>query len=178
MTRHSDLPNDQLHEPKGLANAVVGDAGKVLTPSDTIDGVSQLRQLSETEIKDVVDYYTLEVPDISTASSTGYVMIPIVSPYTDGEIVSVSAAIDTAVTGTAVLSFSLDDGAGAWRTAMTQTMSLAAPTILTPTTVTPTDNNDLFTSSTDGATLRVVSDGGSTTASKAYVTVGVKRTNV
>src|SRR5690625_406450 len=47
---HTDIDSAGCHEPKHFSNATTADAGKVLTPSSTTDGVSVLRTLSITDL--------------------------------------------------------------------------------------------------------------------------------
>ena len=49
MGSHSTLPNSELHECKNIASATTADAGKVNTPSSTVNGQSTLRKLRETD---------------------------------------------------------------------------------------------------------------------------------
>lgn len=48
MSKHSELSGAQLHEPKHIVGSVVGDAGKVITPSGS--GASMLRYLTPSEV--------------------------------------------------------------------------------------------------------------------------------
>lgn len=69
MTNHVDLTNAELHEPKNIIDAGTSDAGKVLTPSASVAGTSELRKLTEAEITSKVCYLTVAMADISTAGS-------------------------------------------------------------------------------------------------------------
>ena len=47
---HTDIDSAGCHEPKHFSNATTADAGKVLTPSSTTDGVSVLRKLTSADL--------------------------------------------------------------------------------------------------------------------------------
>lgn len=51
-TSHKNITGDQVHEPKHFSGATTADAGKVLTPSASTNGVSELRALTITELSD------------------------------------------------------------------------------------------------------------------------------
>lgn len=50
MAIHRDLPETELHEPKGIVSATTADAGKVITPSASNDGQGELRAITRQEI--------------------------------------------------------------------------------------------------------------------------------
>lgn len=52
MAVHKNLPVEELHEAPQIAAALIADAGKVITPSTTEDGVGELRRLASTELSD------------------------------------------------------------------------------------------------------------------------------
>lgn len=49
-TQHSAIVSANCHEPKGITSATTADAGKVITPSDTTNGESELRLLDISEL--------------------------------------------------------------------------------------------------------------------------------
>lgn len=51
-TEHVTILNAECHEPKHITDAVMADAGKVITPSSVTNGVSTLRKLASTELSD------------------------------------------------------------------------------------------------------------------------------
>lgn len=48
--QHRDIQTAECHEPKHFTSAVAADAGKVLTPSASVPGTSELRKLSLSEL--------------------------------------------------------------------------------------------------------------------------------
>lgn len=50
MATHRNLIKDDLHEAKQISYALTTDAGKVITPSDTVAGAGVLRKLVATEV--------------------------------------------------------------------------------------------------------------------------------
>lgn len=50
IIQHVDLPSHLCHEPKHISTATTNDSGKVITPSSTNSGTSQLRYLKIEEI--------------------------------------------------------------------------------------------------------------------------------
>lgn len=50
MPNHAEMTGSELHEAKGIDSALTTDAGKVLTPSGTTAGISELRKLKATEL--------------------------------------------------------------------------------------------------------------------------------
>ncbi len=59
MAEHVDIISAECHEPKYMTNATTADHGKVLTPSSTINNVSELVQL---EIADLSDGASVVTP--------------------------------------------------------------------------------------------------------------------
>lgn len=162
--QHKDILNADTHEPKHITNAVIGDAGKVITPSSVVNGVSVLRYLSETEIADVVDPITVELDDISTASSAW-----IVAPFSgeveriysviDGAIAVANANISTYINGVAVTGGAL-------------TIAFAGSAAGVVDSATPVGNNNIV----QGQAFEIRTDGGSTNTVKAQFTVLIRRT--
>jgi hypothetical protein len=74
MAEHSTLLSIDCHEPRGITNALVADAGKVITPSSVTAGTSTLRKLNITELTD----NTLLVSSLSGAvvADAGKVVTP------------------------------------------------------------------------------------------------------
>ena len=50
MPEHVDIASADAHEPKGITPAATSDAGKVITPSGSTAGISELRKLKTTEL--------------------------------------------------------------------------------------------------------------------------------
>lgn len=50
MAVHKDLPASECHEAKQIIGATISDAGKIITPSATVAGTGELRQLKQTEV--------------------------------------------------------------------------------------------------------------------------------
>lgn len=50
MANHKDVVNAESHEPKHITDTLTTDAGKVLTPSDSVSGTSELRNLVAGEV--------------------------------------------------------------------------------------------------------------------------------
>lgn len=50
--QHASLGSADVHEPKHITLATTADAGKVITPSSTTNGISTLRKLNSTDIVD------------------------------------------------------------------------------------------------------------------------------
>jgi hypothetical protein len=94
MAIHKDLTNSELHEAKNIANASTSDAGKILTPSASTAGTSELRYLNEPEVKQKVCYITAHFPDVANKSD---IFIPMSFA---GTVTGVKTIIDGAI-GTA-----------------------------------------------------------------------------
>lgn len=69
MTEHNILLNAQTHEPKHITDAVTGDAGKVITPSSTVSGTSDIRVLTPAEVGVLSHYGEMEVIQNSTVKA-------------------------------------------------------------------------------------------------------------
>lgn len=69
MAVHRDLPETELHEPKGILSATTADAGKVLTPSGTTNGQGELRALTRLEVGLTPAHGSMNITDNSTAVS-------------------------------------------------------------------------------------------------------------
>lgn len=50
MPLHSTMPHAEVHEPKHITISLTNDAGKVITPSGTTAGTSELRFLTSDEV--------------------------------------------------------------------------------------------------------------------------------
>jgi len=162
--QHKDILNADTHEPKHITDAVIGDAGKVITPSSVVNGVSVLRYLVESEIEDVVDAITVEMDDISTASSA-WIVAPFSGTITriysviDGAIALANANISTYINGVAV-------------TAGNLTIAFAGSAAGDVDSATPVGNNNIV----QGQAFEIRTDGGSTNAVKAQFTIIIQRT--
>ena len=52
LIQHNTIQHADTHEPKHITTSGVTDSGKVITPSDTQIGVSELRRLNSSDIVD------------------------------------------------------------------------------------------------------------------------------
>lgn len=50
MPNHSTLSDSEIHYCKHITTATTSDSGKVITPSDSTNGISTLRKLNETDL--------------------------------------------------------------------------------------------------------------------------------
>lgn len=58
MPDHRFALSAEVHEPKHITNTTTADAGKVITPSSSVAGTSELRFLSSSDLSDSVDIVT------------------------------------------------------------------------------------------------------------------------
>ena len=160
---HSALSNAEAHEPIHITDAVTGDAGKVITPSSSTNGVSELRKLVETEINSVVDVYTVYMADVCTASSAYF------TPAYAGHIIEIKSCISGAIaTADCVVTGSVGG------TAITDgvlTIAFTSSAAGDVDTVTPTAGN--VVSTTDY--VRLASDGAGTNTVPTVFTVRIRR---
>lgn len=69
MAIHRDLPASEVHEAKQIIGAVTADAGKVITPSGSGNGVGELRNLATSEITGLdADLAALQNEDVNQAA--------------------------------------------------------------------------------------------------------------
>lgn len=105
--QHSTLTSSQVHEPKHISTSGTSDAGKVITPSSTTAGTSELRKLTDLEITNKKEYLTIYMADVSTASSS-YMIAPFngtidkVWSVLSGAIATADSAITLYINTTAV----------------------------------------------------------------------------
>lgn len=66
---HDSLGSSQVHEPKHITSAGTGDSGKVITPSGTTAGTSELRTLLLSEISTSEGWDALELNERNTDPS-------------------------------------------------------------------------------------------------------------
>lgn len=59
MAIHRDVLSAECHEPKYITGAVIADHGKVLTPSSTVNAVSELVRLEVLDLSDAATVATL-----------------------------------------------------------------------------------------------------------------------
>lgn len=110
--QHSTLTSSQVHEPKHITSSSTGDSGKVITPSGTSAGTSELRNLLESEISSKKDFIYATLTDVSTASSV-YLVAPFNGTITaiysvlQGAIATADSTVTTYIAGTAVTSSAL-----------------------------------------------------------------------
>jgi len=84
---HTALNSAQVHEPKHITGATTSDTGKVITPSSSVNNVSQLRYLNLDEIN--TDGYR--------SKSTGWAHY-FDSTYNSGSKLALSAGVRTKIT--------------------------------------------------------------------------------
>lgn len=148
---HKDLPNSELHEPKGVSGASVD---QVYVANGSGSGAWKAAPYTYA--------LTIELDDVSTASSA-FVVVP-----KAGTIKTIRAVLHSAITtADAVLTFAI--GATAiTTTAITveYTSSSAGDSYLT----TPTADNQVLA----GSVLKVTTDGASDTAARVTVTFEVQ----
>jgi hypothetical protein len=90
--QHVTLTSSNVHEPKHITNAGTADTGKVITPSGSSPGISELRRLRASEIDNERERLVAVIDDISTAGNTY-----LVAPFS-GTITRVQLVIDGALT--------------------------------------------------------------------------------
>lgn len=151
--QHTALTSSEVHEPKHITSASTGDAGKVITPSSTSSGESELRNLTESEITSKKGFLEATLADVSTASSV-YIVAPfngiITKIYTvlQGTIATADSTVTTyisavAVTGSAVTVAYSGSAAGDIDSA-------------TPTALNTFSEGELITITSDGASSNAV----------------------
>lgn len=84
---HTALNSSQVHEPKHITSATTSDAGKVITPSGSTNGVSELRLLQLDEL-DTTGF---------RSNNTGWAHY-FDSTYTSGSPLALSSGVRTKVT--------------------------------------------------------------------------------
>jgi len=148
---HVNITDPEIHEPKGIAAATVG---KVYVADGAASGSWNYQ----------VDYITCIIDDISTAQSDW-----VVAPYA-GNIIKIYSVIDTAITvADATLSFEI---AGVAITSGGITITQAGSAAGDVDSSTPSAANAV----TAGQAIECITNGGSTTASKATITLVIQRT--
>lgn len=153
--QHTVLTSSQVHEPKHITTSSISDTGKVITPSGSAGGTSELRKLLHTEITGRTTELVAVIEDVSTAGD-----VYLISPF-DGVITRMQLVIDGAV-ATADNDVTLHVGATTVATiTVVFTGSAAADTY-----------NQLISSSnsvTDGQVIKITTAGDSTNTVKATV---------
>lgn len=84
---HTALNSAQVHEPKHITSATTSDTGKVITPSSSVNNISQLRYLRLNEL-DTAGY---------RSKSTGWAYY-VDTAYTSGSPLSISSGVRTKIT--------------------------------------------------------------------------------
>lgn len=163
MAEHNALTGSSLHEPKGIDSAGTSDAGKVITPSSSTAGISELRRLNEDEISNRESFMSLHIEDISTAS-TEYLVAPF-----SGTLTKVWSAIGDAITGTdATLTVKIN---GSTVSPGTMTITATGSAAGDVDSVVPTSANTF----SEGDTLEVQSDGASSGVATTNITFKIER---
>ena len=152
-TEHKNIADAERHEPKGISTAGV-DTVYIATGGGSGTGTWKYPTYTLTAVID----------DISTAQSDW-----VVAPYA-GTVTKIYSVIDAAITvADATLSFEIGG------TAMTSgniTVTQAGSAAGDVDSSTPSANNTV----TAGQAIELITDGGSTTASKATITLVIQRT--
>ncbi len=160
---HDNLSTSQVHEPKHITSAAVGDHGKVITPSSSATGTSVLTQLSEDEITAVIDYLTVRIPDISTADS-----VWIAAPKA-GTIISWSTTLQDVITGSDENLHLEIGGVNVTDSDITIAVSGSAAGVVD--TASPTANNAVSANQA----IEVITSGNSTGPAAAWCVIGIQR---
>jgi hypothetical protein len=152
--QHKDIPDGDRHEPKGIASAASGD---IYVADGTGSGAWS------NPIADInnANYIALNVsiPDLSTAGSY-YVANPLV-----GKIYKAYVVLDNAITvADSIVSFEIGGVAVTGGNITCAFTGSAAGSVFSST---PSGANTVST----GGAIEVITDGGSTTACRAHVTI-------
>lgn len=165
MAEHNTLTGASLHECKGIAAAT---AGQVIVADGA--GSATLKKITTAEIDTTSIFNTnkfflmIQIPDVSTPDT---VYLPIPCACTAGLI---TTTLDSAITvANAVLTFQNHSGSS-MNGSLTITQSGSAAGDVDTHTVT---TNNTFTA---GQHMRIITDGGSTTAAVVTVVVEFTRT--
>lgn len=161
MAEHNTLTGSSLHECKQISTAATSDSGKVITPSASTAGVGVLRSLTWGEITSRKEYITVELDDISTASST-YVPTPAGGTVTKAWSV-IHGAIATADSTLTI------KPAGTAATGGTITVAYSGSAAGDIDSCTPTANNTV----TAGGYIEVETDGASTNTVRVTLTIEI-----
>jgi len=163
MANHADLTGAELHENKGVA-AATDDFVATAASSATVWKKITTDNIDTTDIFGLnTIVVTCEIPDISTASKTWVVMPFAVS------VTTIYTVIDAAITAAdATLTARNHSGGSMGTITITQSGSAAGDVD----SLTPVSNNTFAA----GEHFTIETDGGSTTTSKAIVTLVLTRT--
>lgn len=161
---HSTLTTSQVHEPKHISAAATSDAGKVITPSSTTAGISELRNLTETEITSKKTYLRATITDISTASS---VYIP---ASFAGTIDKIYTVLQGAITGADSVITATIGGVAVTDSSITVAQSGSAAGDLDSSTPSAAKTFS------EGQVIRIITDGGSTNTVALEVVLVCTRT--
>lgn len=153
-TEHKNMPDAGRHEPKGASTAAAG----TVYQSDGAGSGSWVDQLATVKNKNLVPL-TVRIPDISTADSV-WVVNPIL-----GDIYKVYVTLDGTVS-TANSIVTLEIG-GVLVTGSSVTVTAAGSVAGSVFSATPSGTNTVAA----GGVIEVITDGGSTNAVEATVTI-------
>jgi hypothetical protein len=157
MALHKDLTGAELHEPKGADTASAGD---VYVANGSGSGTWENRYSDVIALNEY--WLTGQMDDISTPTSHVYFTVPVKS-----EVISLSAVLDGAIAAAnSVLSIYING----ILFADTLTVPFAGSTAGTIATTTTTTSNTIPA----GSVVEIRSDGGSTNAIRAYITLGLR----
>ena len=158
--QHVDIVDANCHEPKHITSSVISDTGKVITPSSSTNGESEIRTLVASEIGNKLVTVNTLIDDVSSVGGEGWVATPVA-----GELTKVDVVIYGALT--------VADAA------LTVRINAIAVTLSVPLTLVFTGSaaGDTFSADvTGGGTLtandaiQITSDGASTGAVSANIT--------
>lgn len=161
---HSTMTSAQVHEPKHITDAGTGDAGQVITPSAAVAGTSVIRRLVESEINDKQEFFTLHYVSIQNAS-TEYIVMPF-----DGIVTRVDIVVPEDLAGSNTVFTVSINGVNVDPATITLATGQGAGYSQS---VQPTTQRTF----SQGDTLEIASDGGTSTATHALVTITTQRAN-
>lgn len=157
---HKDIPDANLHEPKGAAGASSGEVLQSVGSGATTFAKINTSNIDATSIKNTNEYFlTVTLPDVSAASSV-YVPVVVASVFVGATTVLGGAITSADSTVTFVRNDSASFGTGI-------TIAYSGSAAGDVDTFTATTN----TSVSANGWVRVTSDGGSSTTQPLYVTL-------
>ena len=164
--QHSQIQSEDCHEPKHITNAVVGDAGKVITPSGTTAGTSELRRLASTELSDGTalnaaakkDLLFAHLDDLGAVGSEWLLGVPL------STVTKATVVVDSAFTGNTIVT--IKAGATTLGTVTLTAAGSAAGSSYTGT---------LTGTLTSSGVIEVASDGGATGTLEGMIMIEATR---
>ena len=118
MPEHDSIQNADTHEPKHITDTLVSDAGKVITPSDTSAGTSELRKLTGDELNlhsqhsgemvitnNTISQAITAAADPTLATNSDYIQVINFSSEDEDGITHASNALTVAKNGFYIVNF-------------------------------------------------------------------------